>query len=311
MVENCNVSREKIRAVLDMLIAYKNSINEKSITSSSVNAKPYVATDIYTKSVAKHVFPLIPNFGLATNMGDVAFDAMAVINVGYDVSGIKPVMNCNSQYEYYGISLKKHNNVNGIIDKSTIRLTPEISRNIVDVLSDRNTDRPDGSYKTVLVLTDIIDTLDYKDRVDKAVIDWLLHLSTLFDFTYLTFSEMNKSANSSMRCRYYPFKYKGTTRYRVVHNFTGYNYSPTMYANYINARLQNMQYPLSHTIGDGHMSAHVFLDDDLIVIDRGQYNYNDAIDINAKTYMFDDKNDKDAFISGNNVTPIYKHMIEV
>lgn len=312
MVENMYVTREKITALLSNLIAYKNSVNKNSITSSCVNARPYVATDIYTKSVAKHVFPLIPNFALAINKGDAAFDAMAVINVGYDLSGVNPsYQNCSSQFEYYGISLKKHNNVNGLIRKSSIQLTPDINRTIVDVLADRNTDEPYRSYKTVLVLTDIIDTLDYKDRVDKAVIDWLLHLSTLFDFTYLTFSEMNKSMNSSMRCRYYPFNYKGTTRYRVVHNFTGYNYSPTMYANYINARLQNMQYPLNHTIGDGHMSAHVFRDDDLIVIDRGQYNFNDCIDNNGFTKMFDDKNEKDVFIRDNDVAPIYKHMIDV
>lgn len=307
MVENRYVSPVKIKALLDVLVAYKNSAIKNAGTTSSVNTAPYVATDIYTKSVAKHVFPLIPNFGLATNKGEIAFDAMAVINVGYDVSGVNPnYQDCNSQYEYYGISLKKHNNLNGIIDKSTIRLTSEISRNIVDVLSDRNTDRPIQSYKTVLVLTDIIDTLDYRNSEDSKIIDGIIELASLFDFTYLTFSEMYKWK----RCRYYPFKYKDTTRYRVVANYSptpnNIGYSPTMYTRHINARINDPNNP----VGEKHMCAHVFKDDDLVVIDRGQYNFNDCIDINGDTQMFDDKNEKDAFIRDNNVTPIYKIDIE-
>lgn len=312
MVENRYVSPDKIKALLNVLVAYKDNVIKQAGTTSSVNTAPYEATDIYTKSVAKHVFPLIPNFGLATNKGDVAFDAMAVINVGYDVSGVKPVMNCNSHYEYYGISLKKHNNLNGIIEKSTIRLTPEISRNIVDVLSDRNTDRPIQSYKTVLVLTDIIDTLDYRNSEDMKIIDGIIELATLFDFTYLTFSEMHKWK----RCRYYPFKYKSGTKYRIIPNYCpspdNIYYSPTMYANVINARIEGYDgiNEKPESVGNEHMFAHVLKDDDLVVIDRGQYNFNDAIDIDAKTYMFDDKNEKDIFIRDNNVTPIYKSDIE-
>ncbi len=306
MVENRYVSPDKIKALLNVLVAYKNNVIKSSITSSSVNAEPYVATDIYTKSVAKHVFPLIPNFGLACTKGEIAFDAMAVINVGYDVSGVKPIMNCNSPFEYYGISLKKHNNLNGIIDKSTIRLTSEISRNIVDVLSDRNTDKPIQSYKTVLVLTDIIDTLDYKDSEDTKIIDGIIELASLFDFTYLTFSAMYKDINRQMRCRYSPFKYKNGTRYRVISNYTGYNYSPTMYTRHINSRINDPINP----VGEKHMCAHVFLNDDLVVIDRGQYNFNDCIDSDCVTHMFKYKDDKDAYIRDNNVTPIYKSDIE-
>lgn len=304
MVENCSISRKRVETLLETLIAYKNCVIKSARTRTCVNVPTYVATDIYTKSVAKHVFPLIPNFGLATNMGDVAFDAMAVINVGYDLSGVNPYyQNCDSMFEYYGISLKNHTKVNGIINKSTIQITPDISRNIADVLLDRNTDTPEKSFKTVLVLTDIIDTLDYKNGADRVLIDGIIKLATLFDFTYLTFSDMYKTK----RCRYYPFKYKSGTRYREVPNYTGFNYSPTMYANYINARLQDTEFP----VGDSCMYADVFVNDDLIVIDRGKYNYNDCIDNDGFTKMFYDKNEKDKYISGNNVAPIYKHEITV
>lgn len=308
MVENKNVSPKKIEALLNVLIAYKNNVIRNSGTCSkttraTVNEPTYVATDIYTKSVAKHVFPLIPNFALAPNKGDAAFDAMAVINVGYDLTGVNPsYQNCSSQFEYYGISLKNHNNVNGIINKSTIQLTPNIKRSIVDVLLDRNTDEPYRSYKTVLVLTDIIDTLDYKNSADMKIIDGIIELATLFDFTYLTFSEMHERK----RCRYYPFKYKSEIRYRVIPNYTGFNYSPTMYTRHINSRINDPDNP----VGEKHMCAHVFKDDNLIVIDRAQYNYNDCIDINGFTQMFDDKNEKETFIRDNNVTPIYKLDIE-
>lgn len=314
MVENRHVSPDKIKALLNVLVAYKDNVIKNAGTRASVNEPTYVATDIYTKSVAKHVFPLIPNFGLATNMGDVAFDAMAVINVGYDLSGVNPYyQNCDSQFEYYGISLKKHNNVNGIIKGSTIQLTSEISRNIVDVLLDRNTDRPEHSFKTVLVLTDIIDTLDYRNSEDMKIIDGIIELATLFDFTYLTFSEMHKRK----RCRYYPFKYKSETRYRVIPNYCpspdNIYYSPVMYANVINARMQGYDgiNEKPELVGDSHMYADVFVNDDLIVIDRGQYNFNDCIDNDGFTKMFDDKDEKDAYIRDNNVAPIYKHEITV
>ena len=65
------------------------------------------------------------------------------------------------------------------------------------------------------------------------------------------------------------------------------------------------------TVGDSHMFATALLDDDLVVIDRGQYNYNDCIDNNGFTKMFDDKDEKDAYIRDNNVAPIYKHEITV
>ena len=314
MVENRHVSPDKIKALLNVLVAYKDNVIKNAGTRPSVNEPTYVATDIYTKSVAKHVFPLIPNFGLATNMGDVAFDAMAVINVGYDLSGVNPnYQNCDSQFEYYGISLKKHNNVNGIIKGSTIQLTPDISRNIVDVLLDRNTDRPIQSYKTVLVLTDIIDTLNYRNSEDMKIIDGIIELATLFDFTYLTFSEMHKRK----RCRYYPFKYKSETRYRVIPNYCpspdNIYYSPVMYANVINARIEGYDgiNEKPELVGDSHMFADAFVNDDLVVIDRGQYNYNDCIDNNGFTKMFDDNDEKDAYIRDNNVAPIYKHEITV
>ena len=314
MVENRHVSPDKIKALLNVLVAYKDNVIKNAGTRASVNEPTYVATDIYTKSVAKHVFPLIPNFGLATNMGDVAFDAMAVINVGYDLSEVNPsYQNCDSQFEYYGISLKKHNNVNGIINRTTIQLTPDISRNIVDVLLDRNTDEPIRSYKTVLVLTDIIDTLDYSNKEDMKIIDGIIELAKLFDFTYLTFSEMHKRK----RCRYYPFKYKNETRYRVIPNYCpspdNIYYSPAMYANVINARMQGYDgiNEKPEPVGDEHMYAHVFVNDDLVVIDRGQYNFNDCIDNDGFTKMFDDKNEKDAYIRDNNVAPIYKHEITV
>lgn len=304
MIENCYVSRQKIKTLLEVLVAYKNSVIKNAGTTSSVNTATYVATDIYTKKVAKHIFPLIPNFGLATNMSEVAFDAMAVINVGYDLSGVNLYyQNCCSGFEYYGITLKNHNNLNGIIKGSTLQLTPDISRDIVDVLADRNTDTPDRSYKTVLVLTDIIDTLDYKNSSDKEIIDGIIELSTLFDFTYLTFSDMYKMK----RCRYYPFKYKGSTRFRVVPNYSGFSYSPTMYANYINARLQDTEKP----VGDSCMYAHVFVNDDLVVIDRSKYNFNDGIDNDGFTHMCNDKEEKDDYIRDNNVAPIYKHDIDV
>lgn len=320
MVENKHVSPDKIKALLNVLVEYntnviRNSGTCRNTTRASVNEPTYVATDIYTKSVAKHVFPLITNFGLATNMGDTAFDAMAVINVGYDLSGVNPsYQNCSSQFEYYGISLKNHNNVNGIIKKSSIQLTPDINRSIVDVLLDRNTDKPYRSYKTVLVLTDIIDTLDYRNKEDMKIIDGIIELATLFDFTYLTFSEMHKRK----RCRYYPFKYKSETRYRVIPNYCpspdNIYYSPLMYANVINARIIDGYDGINEKpekVGDSHMFATALLDDDLVVIDRGLYNYNDCIDNNGFTKMFDDKDEKDAYLSANNVAPIYKHMITV
>lgn len=307
MVENKHVSPVKIKALLNVLVAYKNNVIRSAGTRASVNEPTYVATDIYTNSVAKHVFPLITNFALAPNVGDAAFDAMAVINVGYDLSGVNPsYQNCSSQFEYYGISLKNHNNVNGIINGSSIQLTPNINRSIVDVLLDRNTDEPYRSYKAVLVLTDIIDTLDYRNKDDMKIIDGIIELATLFDFTYLTFSEMH----SKRRCRYYPFNYKGTTRYRVIPNYcsspNNIAYSPTMYTRHINSRIHDPNNP----VGEKHMCAHVFVNDDLVVIDRCQYNYNDCIDNNGFTTMFDDKNEKDVFIRDNNVTPIYKLDIE-
>lgn len=305
MVENRHVSPDKIKALLNVLVTYNTNVIRDAGKRASVNEPTYVATDIYTKSVAKHVFPLIPNFALATNTGDVAFDAMAVINVGYDLSVVNPsYQNCSSQFEYYGISLKNHNNVNGIINGSTIQLTPNIKRSIVDVLLDRNTDEPYRSYKTVLVLTDIIDTLDYRNKGDMKIIDGIIELATLFDFTYLTFSEMH----SKRRCRYYPFKYKNETRYRVIPNYCPDNiyYSPTMYTKHINSRINDPDNP----VGEKHMCAHVFREDNLVVIDRGQYNFNDCIDNNGFTEMFYDKNEKDVFIHDNNVTPIYKLDID-
>lgn len=308
MVENRYVSPNRIRQLLQVIVDYKENTIKNAGTIPTVNTTPYVATDIYTKSVAKHVFPR-GNKKSDTPLPDLAFDAMAVINVGYDVSCANTsfVRNCNGHAEYYGISLKNHNNLNGIIKGSSMQITHNINRSIVDVLVDRNTNKPIQSFKTVLVLTDIIDTLDYKNCADLKIIDGIIQLATLFDFTYLTFSEMYKWK----RCRYYPFKYKSETRYKVIPNYSptpdNIDYSPTMYANFINARIEDPQNPL----GDEHMFAHVFKDDDLVVIDRGQYNFNDCVDIKGFTHMFDTKEEKDDYIRDNNVAPIYKHMIEV
>ncbi|MEE0934053.1 MAG: hypothetical protein U0L42_00120 [Methanobrevibacter sp.] len=301
MVENKHVSPNTIQKVLQVIVDYKKNTITSAGTIPTVNTTPYVATDIFTKQVAKHVFPR-GNKRVNTPLPDLAFDAMAVINVGYDLSGVtSSYQNYTSQLEYYDISLKNHNNLNGIIRGSSVQLTHQINRSIVDVLADRNTNKPIQSYKTVLVLTDIIDTLDYKNSADLRIIDGIIQLAKLFDFTYLTFSEMYKS----QRCRYYPFKYKGGIRYRVIPNYTGFNYSPTMYANFINARIQSPLNPL----GDEHMYAHV--NDDLVVIDRGQYNFNDCVDNYGFTHMFNTKEEKDAYLSANNVTPIYKHDITV